>query len=174
MQHCETKVEDFDVDFEPPIIIGADTASISQSKTFSEDNFDSRTLLNYLLTRTPSSTELNTAVPHQIQPLTQDYPHDLNTSPTPIVEHSVKTGVHPPVNGYNLSMESGVVMDADHDHVVGRKISDGSNNLSQGSHSYIDIGRTTQITCSCSECKVHREGIQSLQTYNKELSTRLN
>ena len=142
-----------------------------------EDNFDSQTLLNYLLTRSPSSTDLNTTavtVPvHQIQPLNQDYPHhtDLNSSTNPLGEHHViKSGVHPPVNGYNLSVESGVVMDADHE-VFGRKISDGSNNLSQGSHSYIAITGKTTITCSCSECKVHREGIHSLQTYNKESST---
>ena len=105
---------------------------------------------------------------HQIQPLNQDYPHtELKSSTNPIKEHHIKSGVHPSANGYNLSVESGVVMDADHEH-FSRKISDGSNNLSQGSHSYIDIGRTT-MTCSCSECKVHRERTQySLQAYVNE------
>ena len=93
----------------------------------------------------------------------------MNSSVSPLGEHHVKSGVHPPVSGYNLSVESGVVMDADHDR-FGRKISDGSNSLSQGSHSYIDIGRPT-MTCSCSECKVHRERTYSLQAYNKESST---
>ena len=104
---------------------------------------------------------------HKIQPLKQDYPHtDLSTNP--IKEHHIKSDVHP-VNGYNLSVESGVVMDADHEH-FSRKISDGSNNLSQGSHSYIDIGRST-MTCSCSECKAHRERTQySLQAHVNEES----
>ena len=108
---------------------------------------------------------------HKIQPLNQDYPHtNLNSSTNPIKEHHIESDVHP-VNGYNLSVESGVVMDADHEH-FSRKISDGSNNLSQGSHSYIDIGRST-MTCSCSECKVHRERTQySLQAHvNKESGT---
>ncbi len=180
LQHCETKVEDFDIDFEPPIIIGVDVTSPSEIKKVYEDNSDSQTLLNYLLTRSPSSTDLNTAVTvtvpavHQIQPLNQDYPHttDLNSSTNPIREPHMKSsaGIHPPVSGYNMSVESGVVMDADHEH-SGRKISDGSNNLSQGSHSYIDIGRPT-MTCSCSECKVHRERTYSLQAYvNKESNT---
>lgn len=151
--------------------------SLSHPKKIYKDDFDSQTLLNYLLTKFPSSTDLTTAqgittpAVHQIQPLNQDYPHtDLNSSAKPIGEYHIKSGIHSPVNGYNLSVESGVVMDSDHEH-FGRKISDGSNNLSQGSHSYIDIGRPT-MTCSCSECKVHRERTYSLQAYvNKESST---
>lgn len=160
-------------------MIGAVSTSTSQSvqKYSAVDGFDSRTLLNYLLTRTPSFSELNTATSiavathkHQIQHQTQRCPHHFDCSASPSIERHSED--YPPVNGYNFSVESGVVMDADHHDINGRKISDCSNNLSQGSHSYIDIGRTT-ITCSCSECKVHRERLlnHSLRAYSKELNT---
>lgn len=95
--------------------------------------------------------------------MTQDSPSNLNTST--VDEHTTKEkclAVHP-VGGYNVSVESGVVMDLD-PHM--RKISDGSSNLSQGSHSYIGTSRT--MTCSCSECKLHRERSHSISANSNE------
>ena len=151
LQNFETKIDQFDSDFEPPIIIGA----ITQLRHKSEDNFDSTTLLNYLMSSSSEATNVDiTMLP--------DPPTDvdkLETTSHNLNEESIKEeycGTQPPTS-YNMSMESGVVMDPEPDVV--RKISDRSNCLSQGSHSYVCTKGT--ITCSCSECQIHREWTHS-------------
>lgn len=135
-----TKSDEFDNEFEPPVLIGTTT----QLRQTSSDDFDSRTLLNYLLSQKSEATELGDTV------LPDHHTHHTEAGESAKEESSSETG-------YNMSMESGVVMDPDPDVV--RKVSEGSNSLSQGSHSYICTRGT--ISCSCSECKVHRERIHS-------------
>ena len=160
MLKVETKEDEFDDDFEPPILIGADTPSVRRN---SKDDFDSKTILNYLLPTSSSSTELNKP---KVVPTLFDTDNARSSTSDPTghdLEEVVKGefGKVPPSNttGYNVSLESGVVMDPD----PHRKISDGSNSLSQGSHSYIGTSRT--MTCSCSECQIHRERNHSGQVH---------
>ena len=134
-------IDDFDINFAPPILIGKSLYTKSDSK----DDFDSRTLLDYLLAQELSAPQVSES---------ESSTKRTSTS----VEHSKEIGpkgeyaVHPSV-GYNVSVESGVVMDIS-DPMLGRKISDWSYNYSQSSHSY--IGVSGSVSCSCDDCKAQR------------------
>lgn len=136
--------EEVDENFEPPIIITADT----QFKRNRDIEDDSMTVLNYLLSKSPSlaSTDLSKS-------------SSTSLSEEDILKADDKIDKHPSVTAYNVSLESGVVLE---DRETQRKISDGSDSLSHGSHSYIGTSQT--ITCSCTECKIHRERTHSGQT----------
>ena len=138
VQEFETK-DDFDFDFEPPILIGENTFTRRHTKA---DEFDSRTLLDYLLAQELLAAEHSNKL--------------TSTSADPTQAKDVEYGavhLHPTAVGYHVSVESGVVVDCS-DPMIGRKISDGSYNVSQGSHSYIGVSRS--ITCSCNDCKLQR------------------
>ena len=133
--------DEFDVNFAPPILIGES----SYAKSDSKDDFDSRTLLDYLLAQELSATQVSES--GRSTKLT-------STSANPSREIGLKGeyGVHPTV-GYNVSVESGVVMDSS-DPMLGRKTSDWSYNFSQSSHSY--IGVSGSVSCSCNDCKAQQ------------------
>ena len=145
-----------DLSVEPAIIISADANPYFQTRRYSESDFDSRTLLDYL--NLSAIDELDTAVPVQILSTGQE---TADSDSPQVVDHEEKQEMchakhH--VNFYNVSVESGVVMDSD-PHISVRKISNGSSNFSHGSLSYIGTGNT--VVCTCSECKLRRERIHS-------------
>ena len=142
IQEFDTSNE-FDPNFAPPILIGESSYT---SKSDSRDDFDSRTLLDYLLAQELSATTQVSESEHSTK-LTS-----MSTDPSREVGLKDEFGVHRSV-GYNVSVESGVVMDSS-DPMLGRKISDWSYNYSQSSHSY--VGMSGSVSCSCNDCKAQR------------------
>ena len=154
---------------EPAVIISPDYPYF-HVKQYSESDCDLQTLLDYL---GPTTSDLNTTVILTVLPL-QILSIDQDTvdgdSPQETCEQKqlkleeLCQNKHQ-TNCYNVSVESGVVLDAD-SHVNVRKISTGSaGSCSQGSshdifeHSY--IGMADNDVCACTECRPQRERLYS-------------
>ena len=160
---------------EPAVLISPDYPYF-HVKRYSESDFDSQTLLDYL---GPSTSDLNTTVT-PLQILSTDQDTVDGDSPQETCEQKqlkleeLCQNKHQ-TNCYNVSVESGVVLDAD-SHVNVRKISTGSaGSCSQGSshdifeHSY--IGMADNDVCACMECRQQRERLYSKRTGCRTLVT---
>ncbi len=161
---------------EPAVLISPDNLYF-HIKQYSESDFDSQTLLNYL---GPPTSDLDTTVtmttvpPLQIISTDQDTIDNDRDTPSGCCEekkfklealHHTHTQKHQ-TNCYNVSVESGVVLDAE-SHVNVRKTStESAETCSHGSMShdifeisYIGIGNDD--TCACIECREQRERLYS-------------
>ena len=163
---------------EPAVLISTDNPYF-HVKQYSESDFDSKTLLDYL---GPSTPDLNTTValttvpPLQILSTdqdTMDSDSPQNTCEQKQLELKESRYNKHQTNCYNVSVESGVVLDAE-SHINVRKISTGSaGNCSHGSsheifeHSYIGMADTDM--CACTECRQQRERLYSKRAGCKTL-----
>ena len=170
---------------EPAVLISPDNLYFHHVKQYSESDFDSQTLLDYL---GPTSADLSTTVTltSVVSPLqilsTRINQDTMDDGDTPQETHKQKQfkleelhhgtqRLHHQTNCYNVSVESGVVLDADSQVNLRRKISAGSGSAaescSQGSsshdmffeHSY--IGMADSDMCACTECREQRERLYS-------------
>ena len=166
---------------EPAVLISPDYPYF-HVKRYSESDFDSQTLLDYLgpTTSDLSTTATLTVPPLQILSTDQDTVMVDGDSPQETCEQKqlkleeLCQNKHQ-TNCYNVSVESGVVLDAD-SHVNVRKISTGSaGSYSQGSshgifeHSY--IGMADNDVCACTECRQQRERLYSKRAGCRTLVT---
>ena len=144
-------------------------------KQHSDSDLDSQTLLDYL---SPMTSDLSTTVtmatvpPPQITSTDQDTVDDDRGTPPGCCEQKKfkleelhHTQKHQ-TNCYNVSVESGVVLDADLDINVRKISTESAESCSQGStsydileHSYIGIANND--TCACKECREQRERLYS-------------
>lgn len=168
--HIQDDIGSIDWSVEPAVLISTDNLYF-HVKQYSESDFDSKTLLDYLGPTTPdlNTTVALTAVP-PLQILSTDQDTVDSDSPQETCEqkmHELEQSCHTKhqTNCYNVSVESGVVLDTE-SHVNVRKISTGSaGSCSQGSshgifeHSYIGMADTD--ICACTECRQQRERLYS-------------
>ena len=149
---------------EPAVLINADN-SYYLPMQFSETDFDCTTLLDYLGPPTAGTTDIDTKLPLQILSTEQD---NLLNSDSPQDENGKRESYHvkQDTNCYNISVESGVVLDSDLDPVTNaRQLGEGSSNLSQSlSHVHSYIGMGNDDLCTCSECRLQRERSYSTKT----------
>ena len=168
--------DDIDWSVEPAVLISPDYPYF-HVKRYSESDFDSQTLLDYL---GPTTSDLNTTAVPPLQILPTDQDTVDGDSPQETCEQKqlkleeLCQNKHQ-TNCYNVSVESGVVLDAD-SHVNVRKISTGSaGSYSQGSshdifeHSY--IGMADNDVCACTECRQQRERLYSKRAGCRTLVT---
>lgn len=159
---------------EPAVLISPDNLYF-HVKQYSDSDFDSQTLLDYL---GPTTSDLSTTVttttvpPLQIISTDQDTIDDDRGTPPECYEQKKfkleelhHTQKHQ-TNCYNVSVESGVVLDADSDINVRKISTESAESCSQGStshdifeHSYIGIANND--TCACKECREQRERLYS-------------
>ena len=146
---------------EPAVLISAENPYF-HIKRYSASDFDSKTLLDYL---GPTTAELDTPVP-PLQILSTKRDTMDNDSPLQVTDEKQLESRHTDkqrMNCYNVSVESGVVLDLE-SLVNVRKISTGSGSCSHGSlhdieHSYIGMANT--YMCACTECRLQRERLYS-------------
>ena len=150
-----------DWSIEPAVLISSDNPYF-HPRPPTEDDYDCKTLLDYL---GQSTTNLDISLPLQILSTEQD----TSDSDCPQITEDIKecpSGGERKPHPYNVSVESGVVLDSD-PHIAARKSSDGSSHLSHGSshvHSYVGVGDGE--VCACSECREQRERLYAIK-YNR-------
>ena len=141
-----------------PVVVVSTNNPYFHPHKFTERDFDCETLLDYL--GQPASSNEYTKLPLQILSTGQD---NVNSDSSPQVFDDKSKPLRD-LNCYNVSVESGVVLDSDLDTCAAnvRKMSTASINLSHGSsqdiaHSYIGMGNDD--FCACMECRLQRERV---------------